>query len=460
MTTRNVVLLVLDTVRKDVFDERASRVRDRSTVSFERAYAPSSWTVPSHASMFTGKLPHEHGVHAHDIDYTKLDIEDTFLGALNHQTIGVSANSFLSPQFGFDGLFDEFTSLQGNEELLPGGIDSAEFMDTTNATGIGRYLAYLRKAAAESALTPSLANAFYMKLNNAGLGRPVPRFGDYGARAALNSGYKRASVSSPFFLFVNLVDAHEPHEVLRGYETDVPTNWTSREHDIWEINTTGIEHFPTYLDRFSELYGCAVEYLDGRVDSFVDSIQSKTDRETTVIVTADHGEELGRENERTLGHKIPSAAVSHVPLEVINPPPSWQPGRVNDVVSLLDLGRLVQAVVDDEAPDIARDIAPVERLGDTHPPTEQTAFWNRGIRSTFGADEAYEWDTEGTRNHYDIGKSTEQLVDNDTTIPDLSLAQYSVDLDTAKSEAAALGEPLGDDVDGRRQKRLEDLGYM
>lgn len=460
MTTRNVVLLVLDTVRKDVFDERASRLRERSAVSFERAYAPSSWTVPSHASMFTGKLPHEHGVHAHDINYTKVAVEDTFLGALAHRTIGVSANSFLSPQFGFNGLFDEFTSLQGNEELLPGGIDSAEFMDTTDATGIARYLAYFKTAAAESALVPSLANALYMKLNNAGLGRSIPRFGDYGARAALKNGYKRAPSSSPFFLFVNLVDAHEPHEVLRGYETDVPKNWTSREHDIWEVNTTGIEHFPTYLNRFDDLYGCAVEYLDDRVDSFVDSVQSKTAGETTVIVTADHGEELGRENERTLGHKIPSAAVSHVPLEVINPPPTWQLGHVNDVVSLLDLGRLVRSIVDDEPPDIARDIAPVERLGDTHPPVEQTAFWNRGIRTTFGPDEAYEWDSEGARNRYEIGKSTERLVDNDATIPDLSLTQYSVDLDTAKSDAAALGAPLGDDIDGRTQKRLEDLGYM
>jgi len=151
MTTRNVVLLVLDTVRKDVFDERASRLRKRPGVSFERAYAPSSWTVPSHASMFTGKLAHEHGVHAHDIDYTKIDLKDTFLDALEHQTIGVSTNSFLSPQFGFDRLFDEFTSLQGNEELLPGGIDSAEFMDTTDAAGIARYLAYLKAAAAKSA---------------------------------------------------------------------------------------------------------------------------------------------------------------------------------------------------------------------------------------------------------------------------------------------------------------------
>lgn len=460
MTTRNIVLLVLDTVRKDVFDERANQICERSTVSFERAYAPSSWTVPSHASMFTGRLAHKHGVHAHDIDYTKISIEDTFFHTLAHRTIGVSANSFLSPRFGFDRFFDEFASLQGNEELLPGGIDSAKFMDTTNATGIDRYLAYLRKAVAESALTPSLANAFYMKLNNAGLGRPVPRLGDYGARAVLKSGYRRAPVSSPFFLFINLVDAHEPHEVLRGYETDVPAGWTSREHDIWEVNTTGIEHFSTYLDRFSELYGCAVEYLDDRVGDFADSIQSKTAGETTVIVTADHGEELGHENERTLGHKIPSAAVSQVPLEIINPPPSWSTGRANDIVSLLDLKKLVHAVVDNEPLDIAREIAPIERLGDTHPPTKQTAFWNRGIRTTFGEEVAYEWDTEGAQNCYEIGKSTEWLAEENVTIPDQSLTQYSIDLDTAKGDAAELGAPLGDSVDGRTQKRLEDLGYM
>ncbi|MFB6176227.1 MAG: sulfatase-like hydrolase/transferase [Halobaculum sp.] len=458
--TRNVVLLVLDTVRKDVFDERATGIRERSSVSFDRAYAPSSWTVPSHASMFTGRLPHDHGVHAHNPSYDGLSVGDTFLSEIPHRPVAASANSFLSERFGFGGWFEEFTHLHGNEELLPGGVDTAEFMEETDAAGLSRYVSYLRTAAAESALVPSLVNAAYLKLNNAALGRPVPRFGDYGARATLRAGRRRAVGEEPFFLFLNVVDAHAPHEVLRSYDTDVPKSWTSREHDVWDVNVRGPDQFPEYLDRFTELYGCAVEYLDRRVCQFLDRLREGTDRETTVIVTADHGEELGRSSERTLGHKIPSAAVTHVPLEVLNPPEAWAEETVEGVVSLLDIGRLVAGVTEADRPSITREVAPTERLGDTHPPEDRREFWNRGIRVAYTDGESYEWDTFGARNRYTVERSSERLVDDDVTPPTVATDQYSVDIDTAKRDAVAGEDRLSATVGEHTRDRLEDLGYM
>lgn len=458
--SRNVVLLVLDTARKDVFDERATGIRERSEVSFEWAYAPSSWTVPSHASMFTGELPHNHGVHAHNPYYTGLPLEETFLVDLPHHRVGASANSFLSERFGFDTWFDDFTHLHGNEDLLPGGIDTAQFIKESDRSGLSQYIAYLREAITESATLPSLVNAGYLKLNNAILGRPIPRLGDYGARAMLRAGGRRATREEPFFLFVNLVDAHAPHEVLRSYDTDVPHTWTSREYDVYEVNNRGPDKFSEHLDRFAELYSCAVGYLDKRVCQFVDRIGKATSEETTIIVTADHGEELGQESERTLGHKIPSAAVTHVPLEIINPPPSWEGSKVTDLVSLLDVGRLVTAIVEGDRPSLARDIAPTERLGDSHPPEERREFWNRGIRVAYTANESYEWDTAGAHNKYHVKKSAESLIEDETVFSPGVTDVYPVDLETAKREAAAGGNQLTDTVTNRTRNRLEELGYM
>lgn len=111
--TRNVVLVVLDTVRKNTFDEYAPRLRRRSDLSFEQCRAASSWSVPSHASIFTGELPSEHGIHAESFDadfsFASVDPESTFLGRLpGHRTVGVSANAYVNSTFGFDALFDEF----------------------------------------------------------------------------------------------------------------------------------------------------------------------------------------------------------------------------------------------------------------------------------------------------------------------------------------------------------------
>jgi hypothetical protein len=44
--------------------------------------------------MMTGELPHQHGIHTHNRDFSSLERDDTFLSRLpNHDTIGVSANA-------------------------------------------------------------------------------------------------------------------------------------------------------------------------------------------------------------------------------------------------------------------------------------------------------------------------------------------------------------------------------
>ncbi len=41
----------------------------RETICFRRAFATECWTLPSHASMFTGLLPSEHGAHFRTMAY-------------------------------------------------------------------------------------------------------------------------------------------------------------------------------------------------------------------------------------------------------------------------------------------------------------------------------------------------------------------------------------------------------
>ena len=69
-TSPNVLLISIDSLRADhlgsygywrntspVLDELA-----REGTRFETAIAPSSWTLPSHMTMFTGQHPAVHGV--------------------------------------------------------------------------------------------------------------------------------------------------------------------------------------------------------------------------------------------------------------------------------------------------------------------------------------------------------------------------------------------------------------
>lgn len=460
MTAPNLALIILDTVRKDVFDDRAARLRERSDVSYERCYAPSSWTVPSHASMLTGDLLHRHGVHAHNPSYGDLRTEHTFLADLSeYRSVGVSTNNYLSERYGFDRFFDEFEHLHGNEELLTGGIDSTAFMDETEFTGLRRYLAYIRKAREESALLPSLVNAGYMKLNNAPLETPLPRVGDYGARTALRRARRLTTTGDePFFLFVNLVDAHQPHEARFGYDGPVPNSWTSRQHDIWELNNRPVDEFKGYLDNFRDLYADSVAYLDQRVATFIERLQAASDRPTRIVVTSDHGEALGYPRDRGVGHKLLSTPVTHVPLELFSSP-TGTTETVEYLVSLLDVGSLLIGLSNGSLTDLSRPWCPAEQIGAIHPPDDRREFWDRGIRAVHDApDRKYEWDTLGERDRYETSVSAETHSASSVDIPVACRDMYDAGLTEYKDRVSA--EDAQESINAGTQQRLKDLGYM
>ena len=139
----NVVLIILDTVRADrmslyVYREpttpRLGEFATQATV-FEQAYAYSTYSLPSHASILTGLLPHQHGANfsvrrsTGETADPSLDIfparlsEDVatipeVLGRLGIRTAMLSANyGYLASPFGLDRGFAYADSRPQN--LLP-----------------------------------------------------------------------------------------------------------------------------------------------------------------------------------------------------------------------------------------------------------------------------------------------------------------------------------------------------
>lgn len=53
----NIVLIVIDTARKDIYDAEADILRKKTDTEFKQMRSVSNWSVPSHASMLTGLLP-------------------------------------------------------------------------------------------------------------------------------------------------------------------------------------------------------------------------------------------------------------------------------------------------------------------------------------------------------------------------------------------------------------------
>ncbi len=113
----NVLLVVLDSARADaVGSTEGSRTNhtpnlDRLAqdgVVFTEARTVSAWTLPAHASLFTGLFPSRHGAHWENL---RLDSERWTLAELlapTHQGAGFSENPHIVHALGFSQGFEHF----------------------------------------------------------------------------------------------------------------------------------------------------------------------------------------------------------------------------------------------------------------------------------------------------------------------------------------------------------------
>lgn len=132
----NVVILLLDTLRADRLScyghsrqtsPRVDAWAAADAVLFRRAVAQAPWTLPSHASLFTGLDPLTHAVNHHARVPLSLELLAETLRRSGYATAAVTGGGYLRPQFGFAQGFDRFQywpHLYAEDELER-GVDRA-----------------------------------------------------------------------------------------------------------------------------------------------------------------------------------------------------------------------------------------------------------------------------------------------------------------------------------------------
>ena len=463
---RNIVLLCLDTVRKDFFDEYAPRLVDRADIVYDGCRAASSWSAPSHASMFTGQLPSEHGIHAYQRDFSVIDHDDTFLSELpDYQALGASANVWAGSSFGFDTLFNSLSDVSPDQRF-PEGIDVARFGQETEATGLARHLSFLRSAFAHDYPLKSLANGAAVQLDRTFQRLPLPKPFDDGASLLERELMDQIESSSePFFGFVNFMDAHGPVHHARGYDRslhDAPLSWTARTVDLYDRIEAGDEQT---LGWYRDLYGTSIDYLDRRIIEFVDRLQREADRETTVVVTGDHGNDLALTDESYWGHTVSrlTEALLHVPLVVLNAPGDHEASQP-ELVSHLSLSELLVGLANDEVPDITGETIRAERIGNSGSPGrlesgEVPPEENMVLRALYDGDRKYVWDhhREAAAYRLDFDRPCWEMKTADEVDVDQLDTAFGTDIETVARSTRST-DPL--DIDDNTADRLRELGYL
>lgn len=468
--TRNVALIVLDTVRQDYFADHATRLQSMSDVTFTQCRAVSSCSVPSHASILTGELPHKHGIHSTAVDYSQLDEEATFFGDIpDHRAIGVSTNTFAGEPFGFDELFDEFVDVSWTRRF-PDGLDAREFVTMTDASGLSFFTEFLKTALDHDHTLATLSNAALARLDMLFSRLPVPKLLDDGSRAALETAEERIQGGrEPFFLFVNLMEAHTPHQPVRGYDRslyDVPNDWSSLEGiNQWEINRNGLDGKEEAVECFRDLYTAAIDYLDREVAAFIERVRTVTDRETTFVITSDHGENLGYPADDTMiGHTSSlSEGLLHVPLTLVNPPEGYD-ATEQEYVSQTELGSLVAGLADGRTPDVFAERIAAERITTTNAPdveADERRYWKRMLRCVYEDKRKWLWDSLGECYQYELDVERpnwqRQNPNEVVNVPAWAEEFFIENIGEFKRQDTA---SVHEGLDTATRSRLEELGYL
>jgi arylsulfatase A-like enzyme len=326
----NVLLIVLDTVRADHLSlygygrettPNLSRLAKRG-VRFDRVHSTAPWTLPSHASLMTGRWPHELDVERHGgLDTTYPTLAE-FLRGRGYATAGIVANQFYcGHESGLNRGFDDYRDFPiGIGETLRSSTLGWLLMRTVNR--VQDELA----ARFEHHHFASLAQDFQRK------------DGDLVNREFLD--WLDLRDGRPFFTFLNYFDVHGPYVVPSSFHQHFGKSPDTYEEgalirDWWKESKA--PHSAEDLRLLIDSYDDCIAALDQQLGRLFDELTRRgLFEKTLVVVTADHGEEFGEHGHYTHGFDLYEPE-THVPLLVFGP--SRVPGNrvVNESVSLRDL---------------------------------------------------------------------------------------------------------------------------
>jgi arylsulfatase A-like enzyme len=366
----NVLLIVLDTVAADHLSlygyERPTsptlvELAERG-IRFDRVQATSSWTLPSHASMFTGRWPHELSAGwLTPLDRTYPTLPE-FLSSRGYATAGFVANYwYCASDSGLERGFARY-----EDYIFPKltAVKSASLVNRSvkGIQGVERFL--------EDRLDIDL------------LRTPVQRLwlqvsADRKDAAMVNREFldwltRRRQPERPFFAFLNYYDAHVPYQLPSGRihrfgiqpidarESDMIENW-------WPMDKRAIS--PGDIAFAHNAYDDCVADLDEELGRLFDKLGQRAVLDTTwVIIAGDHGESFG-EHAGVFCHGTSLYQTElHVPLVII--PPGGSPSKrvVTETVSLRNLAATIVDVLDFET-------------GSTFPGKSLARFWDEASPS-------------------------------------------------------------------------------
>ena len=480
----NVLWIVWDTVRADHLDlygyprstSRFLTQWSKDARVFEDALSPAGYTLPAHASMFTGLLPSEHCTHNENarLDDSYTTIAELLKGA-GYRTFLFSANPHIAahPAGNFAQGIDREEhpwSPQWAEQALR--LVRAKVTPEDRSSELPEVLA----AAREGRTTLVPAN--------------IKAAGEIAKTATLQwlaSGHE----SQPFFIFLNYMEAHRPYipprrfreqllapaDVDRSYRVD--RSWGR----MWEFTFGLGEYSDDEIMLTRATYDATLLELDDLLRELLGALREAGHLEDTIVIlTSDHGEQLGEHH--MLDHQYSLyQALLHVPL-IVRAPGRLAPGRETRPVMSFDLFPTLLELTGVDAPPGLRSravslLAPqqdrvrfaedpstpkigIAQVLPLHPGWDPRPFQRR-LRTLVVGDHKLIWGSDGRRALYDLKADPQEARDLIRNQPELA-AQLETELDRYFETLARCEMPSHphekQQMPAQQRELLKGLGYL
>ncbi len=292
----NVVVILLDAATRKYFgvyggDPDATPAVDAlaaESLIFDSAFANGSYTLASMGSLFTSRLPNEHGL------------------------------------------------LAEGDRVAPGLPTLAgSLADAGYATAVFAGSPYVSR---EYELARGFRDAFALFARDGSGRRGVARADEFQEPVARWIADKR---DQPFFAFVHYVQPHEPYDAgspdLYRLDSSYDGPITGSQEEMRRIFRGEVALHDDDVRYIRQLYAGNLRYADRAVGRLVDELRRQGLLErTVVVVTADHGELLGERGTFGHGHSVERELIE-TPLIVRLPGAQNRHGRRRLQVSGVDL---------------------------------------------------------------------------------------------------------------------------
>ena len=460
----NILLIVMDTARADhlscyghphpttpVLDQLAEE-----GTRFATAISPAEWTVPSHASLFTGTFPSRHSaVNQHRYLDGRLHTLAEVLGRLGYRTACFTNNAFIS----------EATGLNRGFRLTDGPFRWNGSRRPTHLfwRGMRKLTQWTGRKDQGAMFTNLLVYRWLLR---------------------------RWDGEHPFFLFINYVEPHMPHRWIPEPFRRRFLQLNGLEGADWRSVNMNYRAFLTGTAPMGEedfailraLYEAEMAYLDHRIGQLVAFLRRRGILDNTLlIITSDHGDNLGEHGLMHHAYALYETLI-HVPL-IIRYPPAFPAGMVVEQIvqthdlfpTILHLAGVDEPTVWDQVqgfsllpdhlsahPDyaVAELMRPINEFAERYPDFDFSPF-DRELRAYRTRRYKYIWASDGRDELYDLVQDpgeTDNLIHKRPDVAADLRQRLLAWMEAHPIEASTVTEVP--EYDEAVLARLRDLGYV